>query len=100
MGGVVPNVAPPQVTVGATYWARMRTAEQAVTQAIQQQLTGIDNLRSADSSPSGRVSINLTSRPAPTRHAQVQVQNSSRWPRRGCLRGGAQVVVARPTAAS
>ena len=40
-----PNVAPPQVTVNATYpGADARTAEQAVTQVIEQQLTGIDNL--------------------------------------------------------
>src|SRR5690606_19418321 len=64
MGGEsYPNVAPPQVTVNATYpGADAPTAEQAVTQVIEQQLTGIDNLLyfSSTSSSSGRVSITLT----------------------------------------
>ncbi|MDH5831089.1 multidrug efflux RND transporter permease subunit [Luteimonas sp. M1R5S18] len=74
-----PNVAPPQVTVGASYpGADARTAEQAVTQVIEQQLTGIDNLLyfSSTSSSSGRVSITLTFETGTDADiAQVQVQN-------------------------
>ena len=74
-----PNVAPPQVTVGATYpGADAQTAEQAVTQVIEQQLTGIDNLLyfSSTSSSSGRVSITLTFETGTDPDiAQVQVQN-------------------------
>ncbi|HRO28479.1 MAG TPA: efflux RND transporter permease subunit, partial [Luteimonas sp.] len=74
-----PNVAPPQVTVGTTYpGADARTAEQAVTQVIEQQLTGIDNLLyfSSTSSSSGRVSITLTFETGTDPDiAQVQVQN-------------------------
>ena len=74
-----PNVAPPQVTVSATYpGADAQTAEQAVTQVIEQQLTGIDNLLyfSSSSSSSGRVSLTLTFETGTDADiAQVQVQN-------------------------
>ncbi len=40
-----PDIAPPQVTVTATYpGASAATMESTVTQVIEQQLTGIDNL--------------------------------------------------------
>ena len=40
-----PSIAPPQVTVSATYpGASAETTERSVTQVIEQQLTGIDNL--------------------------------------------------------
>ena len=74
-----PTVAPPQVTVSATYpGADARTAEQAVTQVIEQQLTGIDNLLyfSSSSNSAGRVSITLTFQTGTDSDiAQVQVQN-------------------------
>jgi multidrug efflux pump len=74
-----PNVAPPQVTVNASYpGADAQTAEQAVTQVIEQQLTGIDNLLyfSSSSSSSGGVSISLTFETGTDADiAQVQVQN-------------------------
>ncbi len=74
-----PSVAPPQITVNATYpGANAATAEQAVTQVIEQQLTGIDNLVyfSSSSSSSGRVSITLTFDSGTNADiAQVQVQN-------------------------
>jgi multidrug efflux pump len=74
-----PNVAPPQVTVSASYpGADARTAEQAVTQVIEQQLTGIDNLLyfSSSSNSSGGVSISLTFESGTDPDiAQVQVQN-------------------------
>ncbi|MEN1972844.1 multidrug efflux RND transporter permease subunit [Luteimonas sp. MJ204] len=74
-----PNVAPPQVTVGASYpGADAATTERAVTQVIEQQLTGIDNLLyfSSSSSSSGRASITLTFQTGTDADiAQVQVQN-------------------------
>src|SRR5690606_29755886 len=79
-----PNVAPPQVTVGATYpGADAQTAEQAVTQVIEQQLTGIDNLLyfNSTSSSSGRASITLTFETGTDPDiAQVQVQNKVSLP--------------------
>src|SRR3546814_360345 len=74
-----PNIAPPQVTVSASYpGASAATTEGAVTQVIEQQLTGIDNLDyfSSSSSSSGRASITLTFKPGTDPDiAQVQVQN-------------------------
>ncbi|AWV08525.1 multidrug efflux RND transporter permease subunit [Marilutibacter maris] len=74
-----PNIAPPQVIVSAGYpGASAETAEAAVTQVIEQQLTGIDNLDyfSSSSSASGGSSITLTFKPGTDPDiAQVQVQN-------------------------
>ncbi len=74
-----PNIAPPQVTVSATYpGASAATAEKAVTQVIEQQLTGIDNLLyfSSSSSSSGGVHITLSFKSGTDPDiAQVQVQN-------------------------
>ncbi|HVI58027.1 MAG TPA: multidrug efflux RND transporter permease subunit [Luteimonas sp.] len=74
-----PNIAPPQVTVSASYpGASAETTEGAVTQVIEQQLTGIDNLDyfSSSSSSSGGSSITLTFKPGTDPDiAQVQVQN-------------------------
>ena len=74
-----PSVAPPQVTVTANYpGASAATAEKSVTQVIEQQLTGIDNLMyfSSSSSSSGRVTITLTFDSGTDADiAQVQVQN-------------------------
>jgi len=74
-----PSVAPPQITVTATYpGADAQTAEQAVTQVIEQQLTGIDNLLyfKSTSSASGRATVTLTFETGTDSDiAQVQVQN-------------------------
>ena len=74
-----PSVAPPQVIVSATYpGASADTTERAVTQVIEQQLTGIDNLLyfSSTSSSSGRASVTLTFETGTDADiAQVQVQN-------------------------
>ncbi len=74
-----PNIAPPQVTVSASYpGASAETTEGAVTQVIEQQMTGIDNLDyfSSSSSSSGGSSITLTFKPGTDPDiAQVQVQN-------------------------
>jgi multidrug efflux pump len=74
-----PDIAPPQVTVSASYpGASAEAAEKAVTQVIEQQLTGIDHLLyfSSSSSASGGVSITLTFETGTDPDiAQVQVQN-------------------------
>ncbi|KZC15749.1 multidrug efflux RND transporter permease subunit [Rhodanobacter sp. FW510-R12] len=74
-----PNIAPPSVTVSATYpGASADTTEKTVTQVIEQQLTGIDHLLyfSSSSSANGRASITLTFESGTDPDiAQVQVQN-------------------------
>ncbi|MET0289486.1 MAG: multidrug efflux RND transporter permease subunit [Pseudoxanthomonas sp.] len=74
-----PNIAPPQITVQATFpGADASTTEQSVTQVIEQNLTGIDNLLyfSSSSSSSGRAEITLTFQTGTDPDiAQVQVQN-------------------------
>src|SRR3546814_15661387 len=58
-----PQIAPPTVTIAATYpGADAETLERTTTQIIEQQLKGIDNLRyfSASSSSAGNVTITLT----------------------------------------
>jgi len=74
-----PTIAPPTVTIAATYpGADAETLERTTTQIIEQQLKGIDNLRyfSASSSSAGRVTITLTFEQGTDPDiAQVQVQN-------------------------
>ena len=74
-----PSVAPPQVTVTANYpGASASTTEKSVTQVIEQQLTGIDNLMyfSSSSASNGRATITLTFDSGTDPDiAQVQVQN-------------------------
>ncbi len=74
-----PSIAPPQISVTANYpGANAKTVEQSVTQVIEQQLTGIDNLLyfSSSSSSTGQVTINLTFADGTNPDiAQVQVQN-------------------------
>ncbi|TCV97041.1 multidrug efflux pump [Luteibacter rhizovicinus] len=74
-----PNIAPPQVTVSATYpGASADTTEKTVTQVIEQQLTGIDHLLyfSSASSSSGTATVTLTFETGTDPDiAQVQVQN-------------------------
>ncbi len=74
-----PNIAPPQDVVKANNpGSSAETTERAVTQVIEQQLTGIDNLVyfSSSSSASGGASITLTFAPGTDPDiAQVQVQN-------------------------
>jgi multidrug efflux pump len=58
-----PDVAPPSIKISATYTgASAQTLENSVTQVIEQQLTGLDNLLyfSSTSSSDGSVSINVT----------------------------------------
>ncbi len=74
-----PEIAPPTVTIAATYpGADAETLERTTTQIIEQQLKGIDHLRyfSAQSSSAGRVTITLTFEQSTDPDiAQVQVQN-------------------------
>jgi HAE1 family hydrophobic/amphiphilic exporter-1/multidrug efflux pump len=74
-----PAIAPPVVTVFATYpGANAQTLENSVTQVIEQKMTGIDHLRymSAQSDSSGNASVTLTfDAEADPDIAQMQVQN-------------------------
>ncbi len=74
-----PSIAAPKVSITATYpGASAQTLENTVTQVIEQNLTGIDNLRyiQSESSSSGRVSITLTFETGTDPDiAQVQTQN-------------------------
>jgi len=74
-----PSIAAPKVAISATYpGASAQTLENTVTQVIEQNLTGIDNLRyiQSESSSSGQASINLTFEPGTDADiAQVQTQN-------------------------
>jgi multidrug efflux pump len=61
--GAYPDIAPPQVSISATYpGADAEAIERAVTQVIEQQLTGIDNVLyfTSSSSSDGAASITLT----------------------------------------
>ncbi len=73
-----PKVAPPTVSINASYpGASAETVENSVTQIIEQRLTGIDFLRYfSSSSADGSMSITLTFEPeADPDIAQVQTQN-------------------------
>lgn len=57
-----PTIAPPTVTISATYpGASAETVENTVTQIIEQQMNGLDGLRyiSSNSAGNGQASINL-----------------------------------------
>ena len=74
-----PAIAPPVVTVNASYpGASAKTLEDSVTQVIEQKMTGIDHLRymSSASDGSGNASVTITfDADADPDIAQVQVQN-------------------------
>ena len=74
-----PDVAPPSIKISATYTgASAQTLENSVTQVIEQQLTGLDNLLyfTSTSSSDGTVSITVTfEQGTDPDTAQVQVQN-------------------------
>ncbi|MEQ5806235.1 efflux RND transporter permease subunit [Alteromonas sp. NFXS44] len=73
-----PKVAPPSVTISASYpGASAETIENTVTQIIEQSLSGIDNLRYfVSSSENTRMTITLTFEPGTDPDtAQVQTQN-------------------------
>ncbi|KQP43729.1 efflux RND transporter permease subunit [Pseudorhodoferax sp. Leaf274] len=74
-----PNIAPPRVSVGSTYTgASAKTVEDSVTQIIEQQMKGLDNLlyMQSTSNSSGQSRITLTFAPGTDIDvAQMQVQN-------------------------
>ncbi|WP_111498466.1 efflux RND transporter permease subunit [Marinobacter bohaiensis] len=74
-----PTVAPPEVTISATYsGASSEAVEDSVTQVIEQQMNGIDNLlyMASTSDSSGNAQVTLTFAPGTDPDiAQVQVQN-------------------------
>jgi HAE1 family hydrophobic/amphiphilic exporter-1/multidrug efflux pump len=74
-----PQIAPPSVTVTATYpGASAETVENTVTQVIEQQMTGLDGLRylSSSSTAAGAATVTLTFETGTDPDiAQVQVQN-------------------------
>ena len=74
-----PAIAPPAVTISATYpGASAETLQDSVTQVIEQRMTGLDGLRymKSTSDSTGRLRLELTFEPGTNPDiAQVQVQN-------------------------
>ena len=74
-----PDVAPPQVTVRASFpGANAQTIQNSVTQVVEQSLTGIDGLLYFQSSSSSRGQVTITAtfdKGVNPDIAQVQVQN-------------------------
>ena len=74
-----PEIAPPAVTITARYpGASAKTIEDSVTQVIEQNMNGLDNLlyMSSQSSSAGSVTVTLTFQAGTDPDiAQVQVQN-------------------------
>ena len=74
-----PTIAPPTVTISATYpGASAETVENTVTQIIEQQMNGLEGLRyiSSNSSGNGMASIQINFKQGIDPDiAQVQVQN-------------------------
>ena len=85
-----PTIAPPAVVITATYpGADAETVQNSVTQVIEQQLTGLDNLLyfSSTSNADGTATITATFAPGTNPDiAQVQVQNKVQPPCRCCPR--------------
>ncbi len=75
-----PDIAPPKISISTTYTgADAETVEESVTQVLEQQIKGLDNLlyfsSSSDSSGRARISVSFENGTNPDT-AQVQVQNS------------------------
>ena len=74
-----PDIAPPRVSIGSTYTgASAQTVEDSVTQIIEQQMKGLDNLlyMQGSSNSSGLSRLTLTFAPGTDIDvAQMQVQN-------------------------
>ena len=74
-----PDIAPPQVTIRATYpGASAEAVQNSVTQVIEQSLTSIDGLLYFSSSSNSRGGVNITvtlEKGTDPDIAQVQVQN-------------------------
>jgi len=74
-----PSIAPPTITVSASYpGASAKTLEDTVTQIIEQRMTGLDGLRyitsTSDSAGSAQITLTFDAAVNPD-IAQVQVQN-------------------------
>jgi len=74
-----PQIAPPQISINAVYpGASAQTAQDTVTQIVEQKMNGIDNLiyMASSSDSAGAVTINLTFKAGTDPNmAQMQVQN-------------------------
>ncbi len=83
-----PTIAPPAVSISANYpGADAKTVQDTVTQIIEQNMNGIDNLMymSSTSDSSGSVTITLTFESGTDPDiAQVQVQNKLSLATRCC----------------
>lgn len=83
-----PTIAPPAVSISATYpGADAQTVQDTVTQVIEQNMNGIDNLMymSSTSDSAGSVTITLTFQSGTDPDiAQVQVQINCSSPRLYC----------------
>jgi HAE1 family hydrophobic/amphiphilic exporter-1/multidrug efflux pump len=77
--GQYPAIAPPTVTVAASYpGASAKTLEDSVTQVVEQRMNGLDHLRymTSSSDSAGNAQVTLTFEPGTDPDiAQVQVQN-------------------------
>ena len=75
-----PNIAPPEISASVRYQgASAMTAESSVTQVIEQQMNGIDDLNYmySNSDASGRAQVTLSFKPGTDVNvAQMQVQNA------------------------
>jgi len=85
-----PTIAPPSVRISAVYpGASAQTLEDSVTQVIEQNMTGLDNLlyMSSQSSSAGSATVTLTFAAGTDPDiAQVQVQNKLALPKPCCHR--------------
>lgn len=85
-----PTIAPPAVTISASYpGADAKTVQDTVTQVIEQNMNGIDNLMymSSNSDSTGTVQITLTFESGTDADiAQVQVQNKLQLAYARCCR--------------
>lgn len=75
-----PDIAPPRIAVSTTYsGADAETVEESVTQILEQQIKGLDNLlyfsSSSDSTGRSRINLSFANGTDPDT-AQVQVQNA------------------------
>ncbi len=85
-----PTIAPPAVAISATYpGADAQTVQDTVTQVIEQNMNGIDNLMymSSTSDSAGSVTITLTFKSGTDPDiAQCRCKTNCSWPPRCCLR--------------
>ncbi len=91
-----PDLAPPNVRITANYpGASAQTLENTVTQVIEQNMTGLDNLMymSSQSSSSGQATITLTFTAGTNpneamQQVQNQLQSAMKKTASGCAKSG------------